>query len=57
MQMVHYLDAVVGNVATALQDAGLWNNTLMVWSSDNGGAVELTTGMKVGFPLFFCDFQ
>ena len=26
--MVNYLDAVVGNVARALQDAGLWNNTL-----------------------------
>ena len=31
--MVNYLDDVVGNVATALKDAGLWDNTLMVWSS------------------------
>ena len=31
--MVNYLDDVVGNVATALKDAGLWENTLMVWSS------------------------
>jgi arylsulfatase B len=49
--MVHYLDAIVGNVAAALQDAGLWDNALMVWSSDNGGAVELTTGMKNSYPL------
>ncbi len=30
---------------------GLWNNTLMVWSSDNGAAVELCTGMKNSYPL------
>ena len=23
----------------------------MIWSSDNGGAVELTTGMKNSYPL------
>ena len=28
--MVNYLDDIVGNVATALEDAGLWHNTLMV---------------------------
>lgn len=49
--MVHYLDAVVGNVVQALKDAGLWENTLFVWSSDNGAAVELTTGMKNSYPL------
>lgn len=49
--MVNYLDDIVGNVATALEDAGLWSNTLMVWSSDNGAAVELTTGMKNSYPL------
>ena len=49
--MVNYLDDVVGSVAEALKDAGLWDNTLMVWSSDNGAAVELTTGMKSSYPL------
>ena len=49
--MVHYMDDVVGNVAQALKDAGLWNNTLFVWSSDNGAAVELNTGMKNSYPL------
>ena len=28
--MVNYLDDIVGNVTTALEDAGLWHNTLMV---------------------------
>ena len=45
--MLNYMDDVVGNVASALKDAGLWNNTLMVWSSDNGAAVELCTGMNL----------
>ena len=27
------MDDVVGNVVTALKDAGLWNDTLFVWSS------------------------
>ena len=49
--MLNYMDDVVGNVASALKDAGLWNNTLMVWSSDNGAAVELCTGMKNSYPL------
>ena len=49
--MVHYLDDVVGNVVQALKDAELWHNTLFVWSSDNGAAVELTTGMKNSYPL------
>lgn len=49
--MVNYLDDIVGNVASALEDAGLWSNTLLVWSSDNGAAVELTTGMKNSYPL------
>ena len=31
--MVNYLDDVVGNIAQALKDAGMWEKTLMVWSS------------------------
>jgi arylsulfatase A-like enzyme len=29
--MVNYMDDVVGNVAQALRDRGLWNNSLFVW--------------------------
>jgi arylsulfatase A-like enzyme len=49
--MVNYLEDIVANVAQALKDAGMWEKTLMVWSSDNGAAVELTTGMKNSYPL------
>lgn len=49
--MINYLDDVVGRVEDTLKAAGLWNNTLMVWSSDNGAAIELGTGAKSAYPL------
>mmetsp|Transcript_33133 Transcript_33133/g.100191 ORF Transcript_33133/g.100191 Transcript_33133/m.100191 type:complete len:713 (-) Transcript_33133:78-2216(-) len=35
--MVHMLDSGIGNVTAAWKQAGLWDNTLMVFSADNGG--------------------
>ena len=35
--MVNLLDDNVGRVVTMLQDANLWDNTLLIASSDNGG--------------------
>ena len=49
--MTSLLDDIVGDVVAALHTAGLWENTLFVWSSDNGGAIELDTGMKNNYPL------
>ena len=46
--MVNYLDDVVGNVATALKDAGLWENT-MVWSS---GATDRQFAARTWFASF-----
>jgi arylsulfatase I/J len=37
--MVHMLDDVVGDVADALKARGMWENTLFLVWSDNGGAV------------------
>ena len=48
--MVALMDEVVGNVTAALRSAGMWNNTLLLWSSDNGGAVHLGGGANV-WPL------
>ena len=36
--MVALMDEVVGNVTAALRAAGMWERTVLLWSSDNGGA-------------------
>jgi len=35
--MLNYMDAVMGKIVAKLKDKGMWDNTLMVVSSDNGG--------------------
>ena len=38
--MTNYLDDVVGELVSLLKEKGLWNNLLLVISSDNGGALR-----------------
>jgi hypothetical protein len=38
--MVCYMDTVIGNLTRAMREMGLWENTLFLCSSDNGGPVQ-----------------
>eukprot|EP01083_Nonionella_stella_P085700 237700_1 len=44
--MVSVVDETVLNVTTALRSSGLWNNTLFVWATDNGGWVTVAGSNK-----------
>ena len=37
--MVHFADAMVGNVTSALKAKGMWDDLLVVFSTDNGGPI------------------
>ena len=39
--MVKFMDDVIGNLTRALVAKGMWNDTLIFFSSDNGGPVSL----------------
>lgn len=38
--MVIAMDQAIGKIVSAFQDKGLWNNTLLIFSTDNGGLVK-----------------
>ena len=39
LALVHYIDGAVGEVVAALKAKGMWEDTLVVMSSDNGGPI------------------
>lgn len=41
--MCSFWDSILGNVTAALKNKGMWNNTLLVFSSDNGGPTYWST--------------
>lgn len=56
--MISYVDAAVGNITAALRAKGMWDNTLLVMTSDNGGPTywqappdwpPLVEGAKIGY--------
>ena len=49
--MVSIMDEVVGNVTDAMKNKSMWDNTLVVFSSDNGGPVDLQENAANNWPL------
>ena len=48
---VNLLDATVGELVAALKAAALWDDTLLILQSDNGGPIQLESGAGNNFPL------
>lgn len=48
--MVRYTDAITGEVIQALEDAGVRNNTVVIWTTDNGTARGIE-GTLNNYPL------
>jgi len=49
--MVAMLDDVVGNVTSALKATGMWDNTLLLFTSDNGGPSYNSAHTANNYPL------
>merc|ERR1719433_1236933 len=46
--MVHYMDWTLGKIVTKLKQKGMWDNTLMLVHSDNGGPVYYLPTIGIG---------
>ena len=49
--MVNYLDEHIGRLVEALKAKGMWEQTLMVLTSDNGGPLKLVESAATNYPL------
>eukprot|EP01084_Bolivina_argentea_P275443 469748_1 len=49
--MINLLDNIVGNITTKLKENNLYNDTLIVFTSDNGGQSQLNVTAGNNYPL------
>jgi arylsulfatase A-like enzyme len=49
--MVNLLDDIVGEIVEEFKSAGLWDNTIMIFTSDNGGPTRLEESGSTNFDL------
>jgi arylsulfatase I/J len=49
--MVQWVDSAFGRLRAAIEAAGVWNTSLILASSDNGGQADLMYGGGSNFPL------
>ncbi|CAJ1426803.1 unnamed protein product [Effrenium voratum] len=50
MAMTKYMDDTIGNLTKALKAKGMWDNTLVVFTTDNGGPIYVP-GSANNYPL------
>ena len=48
---VSILDDIVGKITARLKNNGLWDNTLIVFTTDNGGSYEMSETAGNNYPL------
>ena len=46
--MVKYMDKQVGNMVAHLKEKGVWDNTIFIFSSDNGSSTRIVSKQKDG---------
>ena len=52
LAMINYLDDLVGDIVARLKRKGMWDNTLIVFSADNGGPIYFNGNAGANnFPL------
>ena len=49
--MVNLLDVIIGNITDKLKANGQWDDTLIIFSADNGGEVNLGETAANNYPL------
>jgi arylsulfatase A-like enzyme len=49
--MIHLLDDMIGSITQRLKDRDMWDNLLIVFTSDNGGPIRLEESGATNFPL------
>jgi len=48
---VNLMDALIGGIVDNLKASNLWDDTLLIFTSDNGGSLELTKTAANNYPL------
>ena len=48
--MINLMDIIIGNITTELKNNGLWNDTLLIFTGDNGGPENNVTAAN-NYPL------
>ena len=49
--LVGMLDEIVGNLSASLRARGWWDDTLLIWSSDNGAPLDVAEASSSNSPL------